>query len=88
MNYFLYYNSIRYLLKNGNKLYKMTENVIQPNSALSLVKETDIISSDIYYHSPWISCGYFETVVDKNEEIIVPIYVTDYNMVEYTKNDY
>ena len=38
--------------------------------------EENEITSESFTNSPWLSLNYFDLVVDINEEIIVPFYIT------------
>ena len=46
------------------------------------------ITSESLLNSPWLSLNYFDPVVDINEDIIVPFYVTNYNHDEWMNDDY
>ena len=46
------------------------------------------ITSESSLNSPWLSLNYFDPVVDINEDIIVPFYVTNYNHDEWMNDDY
>ena len=51
------------------------------------IKEKEITSESLL-NSPWLSLNYFDPVVDINEDIIVPFYVTNYNHDEWMNDDY
>ena len=50
--------------------------------------EENEITSESLLNSPWLSLNYFDPVVDINEDIIVPFYVTNYNQDEWMNDDY
>ena len=51
------------------------------------IEEKDITSESLL-NSPWLSLNYFDPVIDINEDIIVPFYVTNYNHDEWMNDDY
>lgn len=50
--------------------------------------EENEITSESLLNSPWFSLNYFDPVIDINEDIIVPFYVTNYNHDEWMNDDY
>ena len=56
------------------------------------IENTDItekyITSESFTNSPWLSLNYFDPVIDINEDIIVPFYITNYNQDEWINDDY
>ena len=54
---------------------------------LTPITEPEIMTVNNFYDAPWISTYYYETTINKNEEIIIPCYVTNYEMSEYRFND-
>lgn len=50
--------------------------------------EENEITSESSLNSPWLSLNYFDPVVDINDEIIVPFYVTNYNHDEWMNDNY
>lgn len=46
------------------------------------------ITSESLLNSPWLSLNYFDPVIDINEDIIVPFYVTNYNHDEWMNDNY
>lgn len=51
------------------------------------IKEKEI-TSESFLNSPWFSLNYFDPVIDINEDIIVPFYVTNYKQDEWMNDDY
>ena len=58
-----------------------TENPSEP------VTPETLTTTDMYEKVPYVSTYYFEPKPDCNEDVIIPIYITDYEQSEYLKND-
>lgn len=86
-------NSINYI---NSKLIKESENsiweAIKYLKGYDAVENTNIeekeITSESLLNSPWLSLNYFNPVVDVNEDITVPFYVTNYKQDEWMNDDY
>ena len=68
------WNAVKYL-----RGYNVIENIN--------IEENEITSESLL-NSPWFSLNYFDPVIDINEDIIVPFYVTNYKQDEWINDDY
>lgn len=86
-------NSINYM---NSKLIKESEDSVW--EAIKYLKGYDTIennnleekeiSEESFINSPWISLYYFDPVINVNDEIIVPFYVSNHNQDEWINDDY
>lgn len=86
-------NSIRYA--NNKNIEYSTNSVWEAIKYLrgyDTVENTNIeekeMTGESLTGSPWLSLNYFDPVIDINDEIIVPFYVTNYNHDEWMNDDY
>ena len=63
------------------------ENTENPPEPEQPVTPENLTIQDMYEKCPYVSTYYFEPKPDYRQEVVIPIYVTDYEQSEYLKND-
>ena len=66
---------------------KTEENTENPPVPEEPVTPENLTIRDMYEKVPYVSTYYFNPKPDYSQEIVIPIYITDYEQSEYLKND-
>ena len=51
------------------------------------IKESNVITEEHFSHAPWVSYYRFNTMPNIGEDIVVPLYVSDYRQSEYAYDE-